>query len=105
MKYVIDSKLESFLPVSQQSDFPIQNIPFGVGTWTSGKDVCLTRIGDTVINLSSLEENSFFKDCGLKENTFNQNTLNPFLSHDKATWRAVRNRIVEIFSKENKEFD
>ena len=105
MKYVIDSKLESFLPVSQQSDFPIQNIPFGAGTWTSGEDVCLTRIGDTVINLSLLEKNSFFKDCGLKENTFGHNTLNPFLSHDKATWRAIRNRIAEIFSKENKEFE
>ncbi len=105
MKYVIDPKLESFLPVSQQSDFPIQNIPFGVGIWTSGENVCLTRIGDTVINLQSLEKNDFFQDCELKENTFNQSTLNPFLSHNKAVWRAIRSRIAEIFSKENKEFE
>ena len=105
MKYVIDSKLESFLPVSQQSDFPIQNIPFGAGTWPSGEKVCLTRIGDTVINLSLIEMNEFFQHCGLKKHTFNQNTLNTFLSHKKPIWRAVRNTIAEIFSKGNKEFE
>ena len=89
MQYVIDSKLESFLPVSQQSDFPIQNIPFGAGTWTSGEKVCLTRIGDTVINLSLIEKNDFFQHCGLKKHTFNQNTLTNFLSHKKPLWRAV----------------
>ena len=59
MKYVIDSKLESFLPVSQQSDFPIQNIPFGAGTWTRMTAEATTDIsingttGDITATLSS----------------------------------------------------
>ncbi len=83
MTHVIDSKTESFLPVSQQSDFPIQNIPFGVGRWIDGKVVCLTRIGGTVINLSILEKNNLFSDCDLNENTFEKSSLNDFLTQNK----------------------
>ena len=105
MTHVIDSKTESFLPVSQQSDFPIQNIPFGVGRWIDGKVVCLTRIGGTVINLSILEKNNLFSDCDLNENTFGKSSLNDFLTQNKSTWRSVRAAICNLYTKGNSKYE
>ena len=46
--------LRSWISVPEGSDFPIQNLPFGVFT-TSGSTARVgTRIGDTVIDLSIL---------------------------------------------------
>ena len=105
MTHVIDSKTESFLPVSQQSDFPIQNIPFGVGKWIDGNDVCLTRIGDTVINLSVLEEHNLFTDSDLEKKTFAKSNLNNFLSQSKSTWRSVRIAICNLYTNGNIVFE
>ncbi len=104
MAHVIDSKIESFLKVSQQSDFPIQNIPFGVVKWINGEESCATRIGDVVINLSILEENGIFSDCNLKKNTFDGDSLNKFLSQTKQVWRSVRSTLSNIYDKKNIDF-
>lgn len=91
-------KLTTWISVPENSDFPIQNIPFGIID-LNGKKAAATRIGDTVINLSVLFEWGIFKDI-LKENYFAESTLNSFLKLNKQIWRAVRNRISEVFTTE-----
>ena len=39
---------KSFVEVSAESHFPIQNIPFGVFKTSDGAARCASRIGDTV---------------------------------------------------------
>ena len=46
-------KLKSWINVPQNSDFSIQNIPFGVAKTKNGV-VVVTRIGDTVIDIHQL---------------------------------------------------
>ena len=90
--------LKTWISVPENSDFPIQNIPFGIIDF-NGTKVAATRIGDTVVNLSVLFDWGIFEDI-LKENCFAESTLNSFLKLNKQIWRAVRNRISEVFTTE-----
>ncbi|GGD37517.1 fumarylacetoacetase [Muriicola marianensis] len=98
-----DPTLTSWLPVPEHSDFPIQNIPFGVFLTRDDIITIGTRIGDHAIDLGALHQLGYFKDIPLTDDIFLQDTLNDFISDGKKTWRLVRNRISEIFQKSNKE--
>ncbi len=50
------TELRSWIPVPAKSDFPVQNIPFGVGGADGSDSNCLTRIGDSAIDLAILAE-------------------------------------------------
>ena len=52
--------LVSWIHVSEDSDFPIQNIPFGVGFLVQDEPFVATRIGDKVINLAALNDKGYF---------------------------------------------
>ena len=95
--------LESWLDVPENSDFPIQNIPFGIFKTENTPPRAATIIGETVIDLAKLQEFGYFDSLNLPENIFAQATLNDFLKLNKKTWRAVRNRISELFDEKNDE--
>ncbi|MBL6663895.1 MAG: fumarylacetoacetase, partial [Flavobacteriales bacterium] len=72
---------------------------FGIANINNSK-FGVSRIGDTVINLSKLYELGAFHGI-LSENYFDKDFLNDFLKKKKSDWRSVRNRISEIFTDEN----
>ena len=92
---------KSWLKVEIGSDFPIQNIPFGV--FLTKEDVITigTRIGEYAIDLAALHQLNYFEGIPLTDDIFMQNTLNDFISDGRTTWRLVRNRIADIFDEEN----
>jgi len=92
---------KSWLTVPNDSDFPIQNIPFGV--FLTKEDVITigTRIGDYAIDLGALQQLNYFEGIELTDDMFMQDTLNDFISDGKKTWRLVRNRIGDIFDEKN----
>lgn len=94
--------MKSFVEVDFKSDFPIENIPFGV--YRSVEDdtghIC-TAIGDYVVDLKILEEQGFFSDLGFG-NVFNEEYLNKFMSRGRKAWKAYRNRIQELLGVKNK---
>ncbi len=94
-------KRTSWLDVPTDSDFPIQNIPFGV--FITKEDVITigTRIGNNAIDLGALQQLNYFDGIELTDDMFMQDTLNDFISDGKKTWRLVRNRIADIFDKNN----
>ncbi|MDO5981509.1 fumarylacetoacetase [Flavivirga spongiicola] len=92
---------KSWLHVDKNSDFPIQNIPFGVFLTRDDIITIGTRIGDTAIDLGALHQLGYFKDIPLTEDIFLQDTLNDFIADGRKTWRLVRNRIADIFDSEN----
>ncbi len=98
-----DPKRKSWLEIPKDSDFPIQNIPFGVFLTRDDVVTIGTRIGNYAIDLSALQQLGYFKDILLTEDIFLQDTLNDFISQGRKTWRAVRNRIAEIFDENNDE--
>ena len=98
-----DPSRVSWLPVPQDSDFPIQNIPFGVFLTRDDVITIGTRIGNMAIDLGALHQLGYLRDIPLTDDIFLQDSLNDFISDGKKTWRAVRNRIAEIFDIRNKE--
>lgn len=98
-----DSKRVSWIPISKNCDFPIQNIPFGVFITKDDIITIGTRIGDKVIDLGALQQLGYFKGIKLSDDVFLQATLNDFISHGRKRWREVRNRIADIFDSNNKE--
>ncbi|QQS30025.1 MAG: fumarylacetoacetase [Sphingobacteriales bacterium] len=95
-------QLRSWIPVPDNSDFPIQNLPFGV--FSDSKNLQprpATIIGDTVIDLSALAGLGYFNSLNLDPNIFSGTTLNAFLQLGKPVWRAVRQRLSDLFNIEN----
>ena len=97
-----DPSRTSWIPVPTDSDFPIQNLPFGVFIPEDDIITTGTRIGDTAIDLSVLQQLGYFKGIDLPDDVFLQDTLNDFIALGRPTWRKVRNRLAEIFD-ENEE--
>ncbi|WP_425237365.1 fumarylacetoacetase [Ulvibacterium sp.] len=96
-----DPNKKTWLTVSEDSDFPIQNIPFGVFLTRDDIITIGTRIGDYAIDLGALHQLGYFEGIPLTDDIFLQDTLNDFISDGKKTWRSVRNRIGEIFDIRN----
>ena len=92
---------KSWLTVDKNSDFPIQNIPFGVFLTKEDITTIGTRIGDYAIDLGALHQLGYFKGIPLTDDIFMQDTLNDFISDGRKTWRLVRNRIADIFDENN----
>ncbi|MDG1573109.1 fumarylacetoacetase [Robiginitalea sp. M366] len=95
--YANDPRRKSWINVPEHSDFPIQNIPFGVFLTRDDVITIGTRIGDTAIDLGAMHQLGYFRDIPLTEDIFLQDSLNDFISDGKKTWRLVRNRIAEVF--------
>lgn len=94
--------LLSWLPVPEGSHFPIQNLPFGVfSTHTNPKPRAATIIGNTVIDLAQLLQLGYFTGINLPPQVFAQPTLNEFLKLGKPVWRAVRQRLSDVFEAQN----
>ncbi|MFV8362961.1 fumarylacetoacetase [Flavobacterium sp. ZT3P35] len=96
-----DTNRKSWLEVPADSDFPIQNIPFGVFLTKENIVTVGTRIGDFAIDLGALQQLNYFEGIELTDDMFMQDTLNDFISDGKKTWRLVRNRIAELFDVTN----
>ncbi len=92
---------KSWINVPENSDFPIQNIPFGV--FLTKEDVVTigTRIGDNAIDMGALQQLGYFEGIELTDDMFMQDTLNDFISDGKKTWRLVRNRLADLFDENN----
>ncbi|MCE7863563.1 MAG: fumarylacetoacetase [Bacteroidetes bacterium CHB5] len=93
-------QLVSWVEVPPGSDFPIQNLPFGIFKTRYLGAVAGVAIGNHVLDLVYLHENGFLDGLGLPAGIFNQRYLNNFIALGRKTTRAVRNRISELLNTE-----
>jgi len=90
-----DPKLKSFIDVAPDSDFPIQNLPYGVfSTPTSAQKRVGVAIGAFVLDLAALESEGLLKTG--TDNVFAQGGLNAFMALGPKVWTATRARISEL---------
>jgi fumarylacetoacetase len=96
--------LKSWIPVPEHSDFPIQNIPFGMIKRDNGELHPATRVGDTVIDLSVLCDYGYFDSLGVGDlGCFYAPVLNEIIDHGKPAWSKLRYRLSDLFEKTNDE--
>jgi len=97
-----DPALRSFIPVDAASDFPIQNLPYGVfSTAALPAPRVGVAIGDHVLDLWELEQ-----DCRLDVGplgVFSASTLNPFMALGPKVWSRTRARISELLRHDSPE--
>ncbi len=102
MPHPNDPKLRSFIDVAPTSDFPIQNLAYGV---FSSKDGLAPRvgvaIGDYVLDLWELEQDARL-DVG-PLGVFSQPSLNSFMALGPKVWSATRARISELLRSDHPE--
>ncbi|MDY0104358.1 MAG: fumarylacetoacetase [Lentimicrobium sp.] len=98
------TKLKSWISIPQNSDFPLENLPYGIAKTATGKFSAVTRIGDYIIDLGKIELFGAFNDLDYDfRNVFSQEVLNDFIALGKDAHRAVRLRLQEIFSEQHHE--
>ena len=72
--------LKSFIEVSPDSHFPLENLPFGVFQPRQGKPRVGVAIGDLILDLSALEELGHFRSSEFQnQKVFSEDSLNSFL--------------------------
>jgi fumarylacetoacetase len=97
--------MKSWLKIPLNSDFPLENLPFGIAEIANGKTIAVTRIGDHIIDLEKLLQSGLFNDLGFDfEGKFSQPVLNNFIGMDKKAHQAIRKKLQEIFSEANLSF-
>src|SRR5205809_6090580 len=102
MPHPNDPKLRSFIDVAPDSDFPIQNLPYGVFSSMDGLAPRVgVAIGDYVLDLWELEQDSRF-DVG-PLGVFSSPSLNPFMALGPKVWSKTRARISELLRHDHPE--
>jgi len=92
--------LRSWVPVPENSDFPIQNIPFGIITSSQLTPRVATRIGDHVLDIKALFVLGYMENMPFEVSDFESDVLNPMMKRGKKAVSELRNRISKLLDAE-----
>jgi fumarylacetoacetase len=95
-----DPKLRSFIDVAPTSDFPIQNLPYGVFSARGLAPRIGVAIGDHILDLWELQQDGRLK---VEPGTFALPSLNAFMALGPKVWSQTRARISELLRADHLE--
>ncbi len=99
-----DPSRRSWVEVPSGSDFPIQNLPFGVFRTQSNPSPRLcTAIGESVVDLAVLNYMDLLDDLEIDHEVFNNRYLNDLMALGKAKVRELRDHLADILDVNNEE--
>lgn len=93
--------LQSFINVPLESDFPIQNLPYGIFKPRDGNPRAGVAIGDLVLDLSILEERGHFRDVVAAPRLFSSDSLNAFMALGRPGWKKTREILQNLLAAES----
>jgi fumarylacetoacetase len=93
--------LTSWIEVEKNSDFPIQNLPFGIASTTGKSARVFVRIGNQALDLSALADRGFLSDLNFDLSVFSASVLNPFIELGKIVTQQTRNSISKLLRSDN----
>ena len=96
-----DPSIKSWVEVDPKSDFPIQNLPFGIFKTIELKPRVGVAIGDRVLDLVALSKLGYFNKLNFDTQVFSKPTLNDFIALGRPVWRSVRDRISFLLDEKN----
>lgn len=94
--------LKSFIPVAENCDFPIQNLPYGIFSdpLNTSKRVGVA-IGEWILDLATLSAAGLFNTVNTHSlSWFNTDTLNVFMSQGPKVWQAIRSQLLLLLSED-----
>ena len=89
--------LQSFLEITADHPFSIQNLPYGIFSVAGRSARVGAAIGDYVLDLKLLEERGLLPQSGV----FGESSLNPLMEKGAAAWRQLRESIQELLDERN----
>jgi fumarylacetoacetase len=99
MNPTTDPALRSWVPIAADSDFPIQNLPFGIFQRPGDSLRAGVAIGEQVLDLAILETHGLFNGPVLRQHrVFAQPALNAFLALGRPAWSEARATISRLLS-------
>ena len=90
------SYTQSFIIVAENSDFPLQNLPYGVFQPQGEHARVGVAIGTEVLDLAALEAAGLLPTGA--QNVFGQTSLNAFIALGRPVWQQVRARLQQLLS-------
>jgi fumarylacetoacetase len=85
---------------SPASDFPIQNLPYGVFSTTGAEPRVGVAIGDQILDLSVLEATGLLRPDA-KPTVFNKPDINAFMALGPKVWNTTRLAISDLLEAKN----
>jgi fumarylacetoacetase len=86
------------IQINKDSDFPIQNLPYGIfSTKENPSPRVGTRLGDFGIDLAMLDHHGMF---GKRYGFFADASLNRFMAAGREVWREIRQRLMRLAGEE-----
>jgi len=98
-----DPTLKSWIAVDKDSDFPIQNLPFGIFKREGKLPRAGIAIGDYVVDLAEAALTGYFRELHVNLQIFEHNHLNPVIGMGKEKCRMLRQIISELLRHDNPE--
>lgn len=90
---------QSWVEHPKDTDFPLQNLPFGVFACATRGPRCATAIGDYAVDLSALAEAGLLSGLPFDaRGVFRRPQLNAFMALSRPAWKATRSRLHELLS-------
>src|SRR5207248_8415831 len=90
---------QSFISIRPDSEFPIQNLPYGIFKPRDGGSRAGVAIGDLILDLSLLEELGHFRDV-TSQQIFSGDSLNLFMALGRPSWKKTRDILQRLSSAE-----
>jgi fumarylacetoacetase len=91
-----DPSLTSWVDVPKGSDFPIQNLPFGIFRTDSQFPHVCVAIGDKLVDLKALHVMGYLENLPFSLEDMVSDSLNRCMRHGKQAMRDLRNRISKL---------
>jgi fumarylacetoacetase len=91
-----DPSRKSWVFVPNNSDFSIQNLPFGIFSEGLGGKRVGVAIGNQILDLSAVEKLGLLKNSGFHQSDFAAATLNQMMGKGKSLLCELRNKISDL---------
>lgn len=95
--------LTSWVKYDASTDFPLENLPFGIFKTATLSPRVGVALGDYVIDMQALAEKGLMRDLQIDTTVFSQNYLNPFMTLGKSAWQKVRHFLQAVFAETNQQ--
>lgn len=92
--------MASWVNVSEDSDFSLHNLPYGIFSTPQLSLRIGVAIGDQVLDLKTLAQAGVFDALGINTDTLQQATLNKFASQGNEIHRKIRQRLQELLKRD-----
>jgi fumarylacetoacetase len=92
----------SWVVYAPDTDFPIQNLPYGIFRRAGTNEVPRVgvAIGEYILDLSVIADANLFSGALQNTKVFHQSSLNEFMAQGRGVWKEARATVTRLLSKE-----